>query len=54
MDFYSYQAAEDGTYHVLKNGEYFLTCCGSEAEAQNIVRVLQEDADRCQKSTTKN
>ena len=43
FDFFSYRCEGDGTYTVLKNGEPFLTCSGSETDAKNLVRMLQED-----------
>lgn len=43
-DFFDCRAEEDGTFTVLKNGEPFLTCTGSETDARNLVRLLQEDS----------
>ena len=43
LDFFSYRANEDGTFTVLKNGEYFINCTGSEKDVQNLVKALQED-----------
>ena len=33
----------DGSFDIQKNGEHLLTCTGSEQEAQNIVRMLNND-----------
>lgn len=44
-DFFDYTVAPDGTYTILKNGEPFLTCTGSETDAKNLVNLLQEDAE---------
>lgn len=43
LDFFGYRREPDGTFSVLKNGELFLTCTGSETDAQNMVSLLQND-----------
>lgn len=46
LNFFSYRKNEDGTFTVLKNGEYFITCMGSENAVQNLVKALQEDNEK--------
>lgn len=29
---------------ITRNGEFFLSCCGTEAETQSIVQLLRKDA----------
>lgn len=33
-------------YVITKNGEYFLACTGTQAEAENIVKLLQKDIEK--------
>ena len=44
-DFFDFSVNPDGTYTILKNGEPFLTCTGSETDAKNLVKLLQEDVE---------
>lgn len=46
LDFFSYQKNGDGTFTVLKNGEYFINCTGTETDVQNLVKALQEDNEK--------
>lgn len=46
FDFYDYRKNEDGTFTVLKNGDFFLICTGSEMDVQNLVKLLQEDSEK--------
>ena len=33
-------------YVITKNGDHFLTCTGTQAEAENIVKLLQKDIEK--------
>lgn len=44
-DFFGYYQNGEN-YIITKNGEYFLTCTGSEAEARNIVETLRKDVQK--------
>ena len=46
LDFFSYRKNEDGTYTILKNGDSFLPCTGTEQDAKNIVETLERDRKR--------
>lgn len=43
-DFFDCVRAADGGFIIRKNGEPFLNCNGSEDDAKQIVRLLQEDS----------
>lgn len=46
FDVYAYAHGADGNYIITKNGDFFLTCTGSEEDAKNLVKIIQEDANR--------
>ena len=46
MDAFDYYYDGEGCYIITRNGHFFLSCCGSEAETKNIVELLRKDAER--------
>ena len=51
-DVYAYRwISEEACYSITKNGVHFLTCTGNEEAAKRIVRILQEDDERCRSSS---
>ena len=51
-DVYAYRWEPDaGYYSITKNGVHFLACTGNEEAAKRIVRILQEDSERCRSSS---
>lgn len=46
MDTFDYYFDGESCYIITRNGEFFLSCCGSESETQNIVALLREDSER--------
>lgn len=45
LDVFGYTKAENG-FTILKNGEPFLQCTGSEDAAKQIVELLQKDGEK--------
>lgn len=39
-----------GIYIITRNGDFFLSCCGSRSDAEHIVKLLREDAERMRDS----
>ena len=46
MDAFDYYYDGEGCYIITRNGDFFLSCCGSEAGTKNIVELLRKDAER--------
>lgn len=44
MDTFDYYFDGESCYIITRNGEFFLSCCGTEAETQSIVQLLRKDA----------
>ena len=45
MDAFDYYY--DGEFYIItRNGDFFLTCAGTERETKNIVGLLKEDSER--------
>lgn len=49
FDFYHLAEGQDGKFLIMKNGEFLLECTGTRKDAENIVRLLNEDVERTRK-----
>ena len=46
LEVFSYTQSSDGSYIILKNGDFYLRCSGSEESAKNIIKLLtKEDSE---------
>ena len=52
MDQFDYYFDGEGCYIITRNGDFFLSCCGTEAETKNIVELLRRDSERNEKNGT--
>lgn len=46
MDQFDYYFESEGCYIITRNGDFFLSCCGTETETKNIVELLRRDSER--------
>ena len=46
MDAFDYYYDGEGCYIITRNGDFFLSCCGTESETKNIVGLLKADSER--------